>query len=128
MIVYNRHYDEREYAITLVEKDSMYTAYLSRLNQPFFTIEYDHVTKTGRPLLEEGEKPPGNMKALIEKAIRFGKANLSFSDLEIELFKSNLYIKSQYKVFKQSLPLIESKQWQFKRFLNYQPFKLSIDD
>jgi hypothetical protein len=58
-----------EELITLIEKSLLDTVMTTRLNPPFFSIHYDHVTKTGRPA--EDTPAQRNAGTMLNSGVRF---------------------------------------------------------
>jgi hypothetical protein len=125
MKIYSQQGEEHEHVITRVEHKEMYKVIISRLNAPYFSIEYDHLSKTGTPLLDNGEKPPPNMKQILEKAVRFGRSQVKFDKNEIQIMKKNGLIQKQYKEYLRSLPKGSTKI-SIENFLNQEPVSLDI--
>jgi hypothetical protein len=98
-----------------------FKAVISRLNEPFFSIEYDHISKSGIPL---DDYLGTDKEELFKKAVGYGIYNLSFEDSEIAAFKSMPDLQKQFDQFRKSLPKEKLKGWKFIKFLNRKPFML----
>ncbi|GEO08736.1 hypothetical protein [Segetibacter aerophilus] len=96
-----RQQDEPDHFGNFAEKDGLYTVRVSRLNPPFLTIIYDHLSKSGS--LIEGDPIPPDVKPMLDKAVRWGMHNVRFDDFEIESFKKNSIIQEQFQAFKTTL-------------------------